>query len=53
MVRSDFVRCFFDTKKYTRKLYSLSLSDAKEGRKKKGHHTVAAFSVVSFSLFEE
>ena len=43
-------RICFDTKKYARKVYSLSLSDAKEGRKKRGHHAVAgAFSVVSFS----
>ena len=48
---------FLLTQKNTRENYtlslSLSLSDAKEGRKKRGHHTVAAFSVVSFSLFEE
>ena len=52
MVRSsdDFV--FLLTQKNTREKYtlSLSLSDAKEGRKKRGHHAVAgAFSVVSFS----
>ena len=56
MVRSsdDFV--FLLTQKNTREKYtlslSLSLSDAKEGRKKRGHHAVAgAFSVVSFSRF--
>ena len=54
MVRSsdDFV--FLLTQKNTREKYtlslSLSLSDAKEGRKKRGHHAVAgAFFVVSFS----
>ena len=47
---------FLLTQKNTRENYtlslslSLSLSDAKEGRKKRGHHAVAgAFSVVSFS----
>ena len=54
MVRSS-DGVFLLTQKNTRENYtlslSLSLSDAKEGRKKRGHHAVAAFSVVSFSRF--
>ena len=53
MVRSS-DGVFLLTQKNTREKYtlSLSLSDAKEGRKKRGHHAVAgAFSVVSFSRF--